>query len=99
MGGRTRPPYPPEYKAELVRLVREEGRSPSELAREFEPSAQSITNWIAQAEIDDGKRGGLTTDEKAELRRLRSENRVLRMEKDLLEKAAAFFAAKNSPTR
>ncbi len=84
MGGRIRAPYPLEYKAELVRLVREEGRSPSELAREFEPSAQSIMNWVAQAEIDDGKRGGLTTDEKAELRRLRAENRVLRMEKDLL---------------
>lgn len=99
MGGRTRPPYPTEYKAELVRLVREEGRSPSELAREFEPSAQSIMNWVVQAQIDDGQRGGLTTDEKAELRRLRAENRVLRMEKDLLEKAAAFFAAKNAPTR
>ena len=99
MGGRTRPPYPPEYRAELVRFVREEGRSPSELAREFEPSGQSITNWVAQAEIDGGKRGGLSTDEKAELRKLRAENRVLRMEKDLLEKAAAFFAAKNNPTR
>jgi len=99
MGGRTRRPYPSEYKAELVRLVREEGRSPRELAREFEPSAQSIMNWVVQAEIDDGQRGGLTTDEKAELRRLRAENRVLRMEKDLLEKAAAFFAAKNNPTR
>ena len=96
---RSRPPYPPEYRAELVRLVREEGRSPSDLAREFEPSAQSITNWVAQAEIDKGQRPGLTTDEKAELKRLRSEVRVLRMEKDLLEKAAAFFAAKNNPTR
>lgn len=99
MGGRTRPPYPAEYKAEIVRLVREGGRTPKELAREFEPSAQSIINWVAQAEIDDGQRDGLTTDEKAELRRLRQENRVLRMEKDLLEKAAAFFAAKNTPTR
>jgi len=95
----TRPPYPAEYRAELVRLVREESRSPSELAREFEPSAQSIANWVAQADIDTGRRDGLTTDEKAELKRLRSENRVLRMEKDLLEKAAAFFAAKNTPTR
>jgi transposase len=96
---RSRPPYPAEYRAELVRLVREEGRTPAELAKEFEPSARSITNWVAQAEIDAGRREGLTTDEKAELKRLRSENRVLRMEKDILEKAAAFFAAKNTPTR
>ena len=69
------------------------------MAREFEPSAQSIVNWVAQAEINTGVRQGLTTDEKAELKRLRSEVRVLRMEKDLLEKAAAFFAAKNNPAR
>jgi transposase len=95
----SRPPYPAEYRAELVRLVREEGRSPTELAREFEPSAQSIANWVAQADIETGRRDGLTTDERAELKKLRSENRVLRMEKDLLEKATAFFAAKNTPTR
>lgn len=95
----SRPPYPAEYRAELVRLVREEGRSPNELAREFEPSAQSITNWVAQAEIDAGSRDGLSTEDKAELKRLRAENRVLRMEKEILEKAAAFFAAKNNPTR
>ena len=52
----TRPPYPAEYRAELVRLVRDEGRSPSDLAKEFEPSAQSIANWVAQAEIDDGRK-------------------------------------------
>ena len=68
MAGRTRSPYPSEYKVELVRLVREEGRSPSGLARECEPSAQSIANWVAQADIDDGKRGGLTAEGKAELR-------------------------------
>ena len=95
----TRPPYPEAYRAELVRLVREEGRTPVELAREFEPSAQSIINWVAQAEVDGGRRDGLSTDEKAELKRLRSENRVLRMEKEILEKAAAFFAAKSNPTR
>ena len=95
----SRPPYPAEYRAELVRLVREEGRSPSELAREFEPSAQSITNRVAQADIDHGRRDGLTNDQKAELKKLRSENRVLRMQKDLLENAAAFFTAKNTPTR
>ena len=93
---KSRPPYPAEYRAELVRLVREEGRTPTELAREFEPSAQSIANWVAQADIDAGRRDGLTTDERAELKRLRSENRVLKMEKDILEKAAAFFAAKNT---
>ncbi len=93
---KSRPPYPAEYRAELVRLVREEGRTPTELAREFEPSAQSIANWVAQADIDAGRRNGLTTDERAELKRLRSENRVLKMEKDILEKAAAFFAAKNT---
>ena len=96
---RKRPAYPAEYKAELVRLVREEGRTPSDLAREFEPTGQSIASWVAQADIDGGARDGLTTDEKAELKRLRSENRILKMEKDLLEKAAAFFAAKNNPTR
>lgn len=95
----ARPPYPAEYRAELVRLVREEGRSPSDLAMEFEPSAQSIANWVAQAEIDDGRKDGLTTDEKAELKKLRAEVRVLKMEKELLEKAAAFFAAKTNSTR
>mgnify|MGYP000105839863 FL=1 len=96
---RTRAAYPAEYKAELVRLVREEGRTPASLAREFEPTGQSIASWVAQAEIDNGDRDGLSTDEKAELKRLRAENRILKMEKDLLEKAAAFFAAKNNPTR
>lgn len=97
--GATHRRYPSEYKAELVRLVREEGRTPGDLAREFEPSAQSITNWVGQAEIDDGAKPGLSTDEQAELKRLRSEVRVLKMEKEILEKAAAFFAAKNNPTR
>ena len=95
----ARPPYPEAYRAELVRLVREEGRTPGDLAKEFESSAQSITNWVGQAEVDSGKRDGLNTDDKTELKRLRSENRILRMEKDILEKAAAFFAAKNNPTR
>ena len=97
--GATNRRYPSEYKAELVRLVLEEGRTPGELAKEFEPSAQSITNWVGQAEVDAGLKPGLTTDEQAELKRLRSENRVLKMEKEILEKAAAFFAAKNNPTR
>jgi len=56
----SRPPYPEAYRTELVRLVREEGRTPNELAKEFEPTAQSITNWVGQAEVDAGNRDGDT---------------------------------------
>ena len=74
---------------ELVRA----GRTPEELAEKFEPTAQSIRNWIAQAERDDGHRqDGLTTEEREELRRLRRENKVLREEREILKKAAAWFA-------
>ncbi len=82
----------------MVELVRA-GRTPEELSREFEPSAQSISNWVRQAERDQGVRqDGLTTDEKEELRRLRSENRVLREEKEILKKAAAWFAEETGST-
>jgi transposase len=81
---KTRPPYPP-----LVRA----GRSPEELAREFEPSAQAIRNWVGQADRDEGRRSdGLTSAEREELRRLRRENRQLRQEREILAKAAAWFA-------
>jgi transposase len=76
----------------MVELVRA-GREPEELARRFEPSAQAIRNWVAQADRDDGRRAdGLTTDEREELRRLRRENKVLREEREILKKAAAWFA-------
>lgn len=89
---KSRPPYPPELRAELVALVRR-GRDPEELAREFEPPAQSIRNWVAQADSDAGRRpDGLTSEECAELRKLRRENKILREEKDILKKAAAWFA-------
>jgi transposase len=89
---RTRPAYPPEYRAQIVELVRA-GRSPAELAREFEPSASTIRNWVRQADLDDGLRNdGLTTAEREELRRLRRENRQLRIEREILAKAAAWFA-------
>jgi transposase len=69
------------------------GRSPVELAEEFEPSEQCIRNWVAQAQRDEGKRqDGLTSEEKAELARLRRENRTLREERAILAKAAAWFA-------
>ena len=85
-------PYPPEFKRRLVEMVRA-GRQPEELAEKFEPTAQSIRNWVAQADRDDGHRqDGLTTDEREELRRLRRENKVLREEREILKKAAAWFA-------
>ena len=89
---RTHPPYPPEYRQQIVELARA-GRSPAELAREFGPSGQAIRNWIKQAEIDAGKRhDGLTTAERQELARLRRENKQLRLEREILAKAAAWFA-------
>ena len=81
--------YSPEYRRRMVELVRA-GRSPDDLAKEFEPTAQSIRNWVRQAERDAGRRlDGLTSDERQELRR---ENRVLREEREILAKAAAWFA-------
>ena len=89
---RTRPPYPPEFRRQMIELVRA-GRSPEELAEEFEPSAQTIRNWAVQAQRDDGQRSdGLTTAEREELRRLRRENKQLRLEREILSKAAAWFA-------
>jgi transposase len=90
--GETRSAYPPEFRRQMVELVHA-GRSPEELAREFEPTAQSIRNWVAQAGRDAGRgNGGLTTAEREELNRLRRENRQLRLEREILSKAAAWFA-------
>jgi transposase len=89
---KTRPPYPPEFRQQMVELVRA-GRTPGELAREFEPTAQAIRNWLKQADRNEGRRDdGVTTDEREELGRLRRENRQLRMEREILAKAAAWFA-------
>jgi transposase len=85
-------PYPREFKDRLVELVRA-GRTPEELAEKFEPTAQSIRNWVAQAERDAGRcSDGLTTEERDELRRLRRENKVLREEREIPKEAAAWFA-------
>jgi transposase len=82
----------------MIELVRA-GRNPERLAREFECSSQAIRNWVRQADLDDGKRSdGLTTDERAELAQLRRENRVLREEKEILKKAAAWFAQETGST-
>lgn len=93
---RTRPPYAPEFRAEAVRLVREGHRNPEELARDLGCSGQTIRNWIRQADLDAGRRqDGLTTAEREELRRLRAENRTLRMERDILKNGHA--AARHHP--
>ncbi|HKN01096.1 MAG TPA: hypothetical protein VJX23_11315 [Candidatus Binataceae bacterium] len=76
----------------MIELV-QAGRRPEELAKEFEPTAQSIRNWVRQADLDEGRRhDGLTSDERQELSRLRRENRILREEREILSKAAAWFA-------
>lgn len=96
---KTRPPYAPEFRQQMVDLVRA-GRDAQDLAREFEPSAQAIRNWVAEADRRDGRRElkpaaaetALTPAERDELARLRRENRQLRLERDILSRAAAWFA-------
>ena len=89
---KSRRAYAPEFRRQLVELVHA-GRTPEELAREFDPTAQSIRNWVAQSERQAGRgNGGLTPAEREELYRLRRENRQLRLEREILSKAAAWFA-------
>lgn len=96
-----RPRYTAEFKAQMIALVRS-GRSPESLAKEFPPAPKTIRDWAAQADRDEGRRAdGLTSDEREELRRLRKENRDLRIEREILGKAAAWFAreSKSIPSR
>jgi transposase len=96
---KTRAPYTPEFRRRLIELVRK-GRTPEEVGRQFEPSAQTIRNWLRQADRDAGRRtDGLTTDEQEELRRLRRENKLLREEREILKKAAAWFARETGSIR
>ncbi len=92
---RTRPPYAPEFRRQMVDLV-QSGRDPADLAREFEPSAGSIRAWVALAARKEGGREekgeGLSAAERDELCRLRRENKQLRVERDILSRAAAWFA-------
>jgi transposase len=89
---RARKTYPKEFRRRMVELVRA-GRSAEELAKEFEPSANTIRNWAAQADVDEGLRGdGLTTEERSELRQLRRKVKQLEVEREILGKAAAWFA-------
>ena len=101
---RTRPPYAPEFRRQMIELVRA-GRDPADLAREFEPSAQAIRNWVAEADRQEGRRQprpvdpALTAAEREELVRLRRENRQLRLERDILSRATAWFARETGVLR
>ena len=96
---KTRPPYGPEFRRQMIELVRA-GSDPTDLAREFEPSSQAIRNWVAQADREEGRREAkpvtakviLPAAERDELARLRRENKQLRLERDLLSRAIAWFA-------
>jgi transposase len=89
---RAKPQYPPQFKAEAVQLVQSSGSSISQIAKDLGVSGTSLRNWVKQAQIDQGERQGLTTEDREQLRKLRKENRVLRQEREILRKAAAFFA-------
>ena len=89
---KSHPPYAPEFRRQMIELVRS-GRTPGELSREFGCSSQTIRNWVRQADRDEGRRDdGPTTQENEEIRRLRREVRQLREEREILKKAAAWFA-------
>jgi transposase len=87
---KSKPPYPPEFRREALQLMRVSDKPITQLAKDLDVSDQTLHAWRRQAET--GKREALTSDEREELRALRKENRTLQMEKDILKKAAAFFA-------
>ena len=88
----AKPSYSKEFKKEAVQLLRSSGRSIPQLAKELGVSDGSLRNWLKQADIDEGIRYGLTTQERQELNRLRREVKILQQEREILKKAAAFFA-------
>ena len=96
---RDRRYFSPEFKAETVELVRSSGKSIPQICSDLDLTETTVRNWVRQAQVDSGEREGLSSDEREELRRLRAENKTLKMERDLLKKAAAFFAKDSDPTR
>jgi transposase len=96
---RTKPAYPPEFKAEAVRLVGSSERSLTRIAKDLGVADQTLRNWVQHAEIDDGTREALAPSEREELRQLRREVRTLRQEREILKKAAAFFAKESDAIR
>ncbi len=98
---RTHRPYPPEFRAEAVRLARGSDKSIPALAADLGISSEALRHWLRRDDVDAGRGqpGDLTTDEREELRRLRREVRVLQQEREILKKAAAFFARETDGTR
>lgn len=95
--GKSKPPYPKEFRAEAVKLARSGDRPVAQIARDLGVSSEALRHWIKQADLDEGKRSdGMTSAERDELNRLRRENRVLREEREILKKAAAFFATESA---
>jgi transposase len=94
MTKRKRRKFTDEFKQDTIRLIRESGKTVAEIARDLDLSESAVRNWLTQAEIDEGcgGQGELTTAERQELQRLRRENKQLQMEREILKKAAAFFA-------
>jgi transposase len=92
MASRARRTFTAEFKAETVELIRSSGKSVGEVCRDLDLTETAVRRWMQQAEIDAGQRPGLTTAEREELARLRREVLVLREEREILKKAAAFFA-------
>ena len=98
--GTTRPPrpaYPPEFRARAVELARASELPPSQVARDLGIDPDTLRRWLRQADVDAGRLQGMTTDEKAELVRLRREVALLREERDILQKATAYFARASAP--
>jgi transposase len=87
--------YPPEFRARAVELARERAKPIAQIAKELGIADSCLRNWLRQADIDQGHREGLTTEERKELVKLRRENRTLAMEKEILKRAAAYFAKEN----
>jgi transposase len=98
MERRVRRKFTPEFKARTVELIRTSGQPIAHICRELDLGETAVRRWVLQAQVDAGAREGLSTAEREELTRLRKENRVLREEREILRKAAAFFA-KQDETR
>jgi transposase len=97
---KSKPPYPAEFRSEAIRLARTSGKPYAQIARELGVTGETVRLWLKQEDLDSGHRSdGLTSQEQEELRRLRRENRILREEREMLIKAAAFFARETAATR